>query len=226
MKLGLTEVESDTYIYLIRNSPATGYQIAKATGKPTPNTYKAIKTLQDKGAIIVENGHSKLCRAVPPDEFLDGLERNFSGLKVAASRHLARLTQAPDDEGVYHLHSPVQVYERIRRMLASCEKVALLDLFPNAVAELASSMQAASSRGIIVCAKVYTPPGTLVHDRGFIAVHDPDGEQTIERWQGIWANAVVDGRQHLISYLSQDGQRVYQAVWSACTFVSWVYNSA
>jgi len=64
--LGFTETEALIYGYLVENSPATGYRISHDIGKQPPNTYKAIASLEDKGAIIVEVGERKLCRAVPP----------------------------------------------------------------------------------------------------------------------------------------------------------------
>ncbi len=54
--LGFTEIEALIYGYLVENSPATGYRISHAIGKQPPNTYKAIVTLENKGAIIVEVG--------------------------------------------------------------------------------------------------------------------------------------------------------------------------
>ena len=115
--LGLTALESEIYTYLVQNSPATGYRVATAIGRPTANTYRAIQSLQDKGCLIVEDGASRLYRAVPMEEFLGGLERRFLRLKDAAREELAKLKPAPEDERLYYLHTPDQVYERFRRML-------------------------------------------------------------------------------------------------------------
>jgi hypothetical protein len=42
----------------------------------------------------------------------------------------------------------------------------------------------------------------------------------------MWANGVIDGFEHLMALLSKDDTRVLQAVWSANTYISWVYHSA
>jgi len=219
--LGLTPLESKIYAYLSENSPATGYRVAKAIGTPTANTYKAIQSLQDKGAVIIEDGTNRLCRAVATEEFLDRLERRFSDLKTQARKELAKLKPAPEDERFYYLQTSDQVFERFRTMLAKCERVALLDLFPLTLDEIRRDIESAASRGIRVAVKVYQPcevPGAQV-------VIAPKGEGTIRRWPGQWANGVVDGREHVLAFFSRDGARVLQAVWSTNAYTSWVYHS-
>jgi sugar-specific transcriptional regulator TrmB len=221
VQLGLTALEGEAYAYLLENSPATGYRVAKAIGKPTANTYKAIQSLQEKGAVIVEDGTSRLCRAVPMEEFLKGLERRFLEAKEEANRELAKLKPAPDDERFYYLQTPGQVFERLRLMLKTCEHIALLDLFPFCLDQIRHDIEAAASRGIHVAVKVYRP----CRVKGAEAVLAGGGEETISRWPGQWANCVVDGKEHLLAFLSSDGRRVLQAVWSTNTYTSWIYHS-
>ncbi len=222
VELGLTALEAGVYAFLLENSPATGYRIAKAIGKPTANTYKAILSLQAKGIILVEDSKTRLCRALPIDEFLNGLERRFFRIKQDAAKELAKLKPAPDDERLYHLQTPDQVYERFRHMLAKCREMALLDLFPEAVEQLKEDIENAASRDVRIAVKVYRP----CEINGAETVCDPAGEKTVGRWPGLWANGVFDGSEHLIALLSRDGKLVHQAVYSANTYISWVYHSA
>src|SRR5882724_6196485 len=91
MALGFTALEAGIYTTLLRKSPITGYGIAKELGKPAANTYKAIESLQTKGAIIVDDGESRLCRAVAPEEVFGQLERSFADNKKRAEAALAEL---------------------------------------------------------------------------------------------------------------------------------------
>lgn len=220
--LGLTALESEVYVYLLENSPATGYRAAKAIGRPTANTYKAIESLRDKGAVIIEDSKNRLCRAVPTVEFLAVLEHRFLHLKNEAGRELTKLKPAPDDERFYYLRTPEQVFERFREMLRRCEAVALLDLFPLPVEETRGDIESAAARGIHVAVKVYRS----CKIRGAQVVPALEAEKTIRRWPGHWANLVVDGREHLLAFLSRDGASVLQAVWSTNTYTSWVYHSS
>lgn len=220
--LGLTALEAEVYCFLVENSPATGYKIAKAIGKPTANTYKTIQSLQAKGFIFIEDGTNRLCRAQPVKEFLDSLEKRFNQTRQEAENELSKLKPAPDDERLYYLHTPDQVFEKFRQMLDSCEEISLLDLFPAAVEHLKKDIEKAASNGIRVAVKVYQPckiKGAVIH-------LDPAGEKIIKRWPGQWANGVIDGFEHLMAFLSRDCTQVHQAVWSANTYISWVYHSA
>ena len=65
VSLGFTALAAEIYAWLPEEAPVTGYRIAQAIGKPAPNVYKAIETLETKGAVMVDEGKSRLCRPVP-----------------------------------------------------------------------------------------------------------------------------------------------------------------
>jgi sugar-specific transcriptional regulator TrmB len=220
--LGFTELEAEVYVALLRESPATGYRVAQAVGKAAANVYKAIESLQQKGAVLVDDGASRLCRAVPPEELLAQLERAFSRRRQEAGAALASLGQTARDDRIYQLQSVGQVYERCRSMLDSCAKVAVLDLFPLPLEELRESLQATARRGVRVLIKAYEPaaiPGAEV-------VAHVRGRMSLERWPGHWLNLVADGGEHLVAFLSADGRSLLQAVWTGSPYLSWIYHSA
>src|SRR5262245_48381848 len=220
--LGFTELEAEVYVSLLQQSPATGYRVAQSIGRPVANTYKAIESLQHKGAVLVDEGTSRLCRAVPAEELLAQLERSFLRRRQEAADALASLRAAPEDDRVYQLQSVEQVFERCRRMLGECEQVAVLDVFPKPLQELRDAVEEAARRGVRVVVKAYEPavfPGVDV-------VAHPQGRSTLRRWPGQWLNVVTDGREHLIALLTPDARGLHQAVWSGSAYLSWVYHSA
>jgi sugar-specific transcriptional regulator TrmB len=219
---GFTELEADVYVFLLCESPATGYRVAQAIGKPVANTYKAIESLCNKGALVVEEGAGRLCRAVPADELLGQLERRFQEHHRRAGRALARLKASPEDQRVYQLRTPAQVLERGRRMLADCRRVAIVDAFPGTLEELRSALESAATRGVDVAVQVYRPVALAGAQ---VAVH-ADGEAIVRRWPGQWLNLVADGRECLLALFTQDLRGVHQAVWSGSSYLSWVYHSA
>src|SRR5215468_10366506 len=103
-RLGFTALEAEVYTFLLGEPGATGYRIAQGIGKPVANTYKALESLQRKGAILVEDDESRRFRAVPAEELLLGLERDFAQTRAQAARALARLgTDEASDDRVYQL---------------------------------------------------------------------------------------------------------------------------
>ena len=213
---GFSEIESLVYGFLLREGPATGYRVSHGIGKPTANTYKAIRSLAERGAIAVEDSRTRLCRAVPPEELLSGLERRFQVQKLQAAEHLSKIHREDSDDRVYNLESAPQVLERARTMLGRARRIALLDIFPTPLEALRTELLAAVQRGVTVALQCYAPtslPGVLVAQSGLSG-------DLLDSWPGQQLSLVVDGEEHLLALLSRDGQSVHQAVWSASTFLS------
>lgn len=222
--LGFTELEATIYAYLVQHSPATGYKVARAVGKPIANTYKAIEALQRKGAVLVDETGNRMCRALPPADLLNQAERDFRRRHQDARKALGRIEipRASPDAGVYALTSSEQVYDRCRKMLAKAKAVALLDIYPRPLADLRSAVQACARRGVNVAAQVYETaaiPGveTVLHGQVDIV---------LEKWDGHWLNCVIDGAELLIAFLAPDGETVNQAIWSRSPFLCTVLGSA
>lgn len=219
--LGFTRLEAEIYVYLLQQSPATGYSIAKRIGRTNANTYKAIESLQSKGAVLIDEAENRLCRAVPAEELLDQLERRFHSGKRRAQHALRQLRRAPLDDRIYQLTTPEQVYERCCAMLSACTTHAALDLFPEPMSELRTAVAETIARGIQVVVHAYEPielPGasvTLHRDAADVTAH----------WPAQWISLVVDGAQYLIAMLAPGGETVHQAIWSASPILSWVFYS-
>ncbi len=219
--LGFTRVEAEVYVYLIHNSPATGYRIAKAIDRTRGATYKVLATLASKGAIESDSQKAGKWRAVPPAEFLNQLERRFLQGKKRANEALETIKPAPPDYYIYQMRTVEQVYERARTMLASCTEFALVDVFPLALEKLRDDIRRTIERGIKVAIDVYAPD-------------DVPGARMIRSFRGFdylkelplnWITLSTDGEELLVAVLSEDDERVLQATWSANTFLARVLSS-
>lgn len=220
MDLGFTGLEATIYIFLLTDSPATGYRVAKAIGKPAANTYKALETMEQKGAILFDEGARRLCRAVPYEELLTNLERAFMAHKSQAMANLSALQVPTHDDRIYRIRSLDQVMERCRSMLDRAQQIAIMDIFPTPLTELLPDLKACASRGVDLTVKVYSPadiPGARV-------IQDYMSETILARWPGQWANLVIDATEHLLAFIDADGKEVLQAVWSGSPYLSSNYH--
>jgi sugar-specific transcriptional regulator TrmB len=220
-RLGFTRVEAEVYVYLIHNSPATGYRIAKAIDRTKGATYKVLESLANRGAAEADGGQARLWRAVPIDEFLGQLERRFNEGKRQAREFLKKLEPAPLDNRIYHLQTVEQVYERARRMLETCEKVAFLIAYPDPLKYIGEEARAAIERGVRMTLLAYENtelPGALVIRT---CGDHPDPRRFPVRWLAL----SIDGRELLIGAAAKDGDKVFEAFWSASPFFSWVLSS-
>jgi len=99
-QLGLTQYEARTYLGLLQTDSATGYSIANETGVPQPKVYETLRRLVERGAAARTGEKPARYRAIPPDELLQGIERDFAA-RVAAARH--------DLESLPRRESPAQL---------------------------------------------------------------------------------------------------------------------
>lgn len=222
MGLGFTELEAQIYVFLMREAPVTGYRVAQGLGKAVANTYKAIESLRNKGAVLVDDGENRLCRPVPASELLGRLERAYRDETEKTLRALSEINVPAGDDRVYHLSTAEQVFERCRRMLEQCRTIALLDVFPLPLEVLRADLEAAAARGLVVGAKVYAPASL----KGVRVISHARGGEIQKRWPGQWLNILIDGTEHLMAFLTRDGKGVHQAVWSGSPYLSFVYHSA
>jgi len=219
--LGLTSLEAEVYVHLLRHSPDTGYGIAKALRKAAPNIYKTIETLEAKGALLVERGDTQTVRAVPADEFLTALERRFSQHRDEAAERLSRIPEAEPDARVYQIATREQLVEQCRSMLRSARDVALVDAFPLPLDLLRDDLSATAARGVDVFVKTYEPNDIT----GVELVLDPEHERTRGRWPEQWIDCIVDASDYVVGLLSPDGERLLQAVRSASPYLAYLHHS-
>jgi sugar-specific transcriptional regulator TrmB len=221
--LGFAELEAHVYTYLVGHSPATGYRVSHAIGKPIANTYKAIESLHQKGAVMIdESGDNRQVFAVRPDELLSQLADAFGDRHRAAHQALQNLEPSDHGVGLYTLSNADQVVSRAKAMLKRAEDVVLCDLFPRALDTLRRELEETAGRGVAVVVKVYEPTVVV----GVETVVSPRGTDLITGWPGQWMNIVVDETELLLSFLNKESSGVHQAIWSGSPFLSVVYHIA
>ena len=214
--LGFTPVEAEVYLFLLAESPASGYRVAQALGRPAAQVYKAVEALQQKGAVIAEEGKTKRCRAVPAVELLKHLETRFRRRKEKAGALLKEMARVEADHRVYQLKTVEQVYSHAASMLERAERVVLLDLFPKPLSQLRDQIEDAAGRGVIVGLKTYEPCQISCTEK----VTAYNAAKTLERWPGQHLSLVIDGHEFLSAMLYEDELGLHHAIWSRSTYLS------
>ncbi len=218
---GLTGLAAELYVLLLQDSPATGYRLAKELGKPVANVYKALETLEGKGAIEADRGKTRIFRPLPAEDFLGILESRFRHFRDKAAEGLRDLPGPKEDSRIYHLSDRDQVFRKCHQLLERAECAVILDMLCDPLDEWLPQIECTAARGIDVVALVYAP----IKIPGVETVLDPDHERTRRRWPAQWISMAVDGSQMLAALLNSDGSRVIQAVWSKSPFLSWIHSS-
>lgn len=221
-ELGFTQLEAEVYVFLLQAATATGYGVAKALGRPTANTYKAIATLEAKGAVMVDDGETRVCRAVPAHELLARLDREFQARRVRAESSLESLHGGERDDRVYQLRTRAQVIERARSMLGRARERVLVDAFPDTLPPIAGALEETAARGVAVTVLVYELDLSL-DGVELVLVHDAPG--ILDAWPGHQLNLNVDAEEHLLALLEPEEGGVLQATWSHSPYLSCLHYS-
>ena len=214
---GFSHLEADIYTALLAESPLTAYAVSKRIGKPVANCYKAVESLQAKGAVMVDDRDTQQVRAVPYKELLDRLEQQFQQQLDAAATALEQVSQVSQDDGIYTLVHTDQVIERARSMLKRASGVVFIEAFPEPLRLLVDEIEAAAKRGVHIAVKEYSP----VEIHGAEVVMHANAEGVLNNMENQYLAMAADAQEHLVALFSRDGKNVHQAIWSASPLLSW-----
>ncbi len=219
--LGLNELEAEIYVHLLQQEPMTAYRVAQSLGRQTANVYKAVESLARRGAVLIEEGENRLCRAVPVREFIRHTERDYLARTKAAAEALKELHRPTFDERVYRVESVPQLFDQAATMLQGARTVAVVDAFPAAAAKVRPAVEKAIRRGVKVFVQAYDDAAV----EGAIMTVPPDPASVLEYWHSEQLNIVVDGEQCLLALLTRSLDAIHQAFWSNSPYLAALLHS-
>ncbi len=219
--LGLNQLEAEVYAFLLAHEPMTAYAVGRAIGKAPANVYKAVEALSRLGAVMVEEGDKRVCRAVPAREFLSHSRASFLAKAQAAAGVLAGLERDSFDERVYGVESVDEAFERCVAMLGRARKVAVVDAFPQSLERIVPALEKAARRKVEVLVEAYRP----IEIQGVSLVVAHTGQSSVDLWGAEQLNVVVDGKEVLLALMSLDLSQVHQGLWSRSLYLACLIHS-
>ncbi len=195
VKLGFSEYEAKAYVALLRESPATGYQLAKLSGVPRSMIYEVLGKLTARGAAItLRKGDSTQYGPVPADEFLSQLLQDQQELVGSLRDDLAGLASASDLEYVWNIEGHENILAKAEEMIEQAGSRVYLAVLPITFPSLQPALQDAVQRGVRVV--VYST-ADLDLPGGQIVVTTMS-EQALSQAGGLGLILVTDGEEVLI----------------------------
>lgn len=220
-QLGLTPAEAEIYGFLLQESPATGYRIAQAVGRPVSNVYKSIEALESKGALMIADDEShRAARAVPIEEFTARLRSRLDAACEEAREEFEAESEAVPDDLLYRLGDREQAIERIRAMLRSAAQFVVASIAPALIDTLRAELAEAAER-IPVTVKVFEP----VKIAGVEVIVDPRGEAPFASGPGEWCILNIDGREFLQALVDSAGGELHTGHWTTNPMLAWATYS-
>ncbi|WP_134499286.1 TrmB family transcriptional regulator [Microvirga pakistanensis] len=147
-RLGFTEYEARVYIQLLRQSPATAYEISKSTGVPRPNTYQALEALAQRAAVLPVSETPVRYVAAKPSELFDTIARQTQTLCNDLAERLSVIAPSSDDQYVWTLRGDLAVHDKIRDLISESRKVIWIKAADDVLRRHKAALKAAAERGV------------------------------------------------------------------------------
>ncbi|WP_404863494.1 TrmB family transcriptional regulator [Georhizobium sp. MAB10] len=147
-RLGFTEYEARIYVQLLRQNPATAYEVSKATGVPRPNTYNALESLSQRGAVLPISESPARYIAAPPDELLDAISRQTSQLCENLTTRLISVAAPIEDQHVWTLNGDEAVHDKIGALIKGSREILLIKAADDILRRHKDALRDAGERGV------------------------------------------------------------------------------
>jgi sugar-specific transcriptional regulator TrmB len=155
--LGFTDYEAKVYIQLLRQSPATAYEVSKNAGVPRPNTYNALESLAQRGVVLPVSEAPARYVAAPPDQILSDMARRTSTICDRVSARLAAMVWTVDDQYVWTLSGEDQVHAKIDSLIDGTEHSLMIKAASDILFRHKPALQRAGERGVKMLIVLFGP---------------------------------------------------------------------
>ncbi len=147
--LGLTEYEAKVYMALLRENPATGYQLSKNSGVPRSMVYEALGRLEARGAALKsEEEKATLYRPVPPDLLLDRYEREARERVARLRAELLPLYNREESGRLWNFSGRREALAYASELIAGAQSELMLVLTDADLDALRGHLEQAHARGV------------------------------------------------------------------------------
>jgi len=147
-RIGFTDYEARIYVQLLRQSPATAYEIAKHAGVPRPNTYQALEALTQRRAVLPVSENPARYIAADPQQLFDSIARQTRSLCSDLAKRLSAVTAPPEDQYVWTLRGDASVHDKIDALIDGAREVLWIKAADEVLRRHADALRAAAQRGV------------------------------------------------------------------------------
>jgi len=147
-EFGLSSNASKAYVALLRNNPATGYEISTQSGIPRSAIYSVLNRLSSMGLINSVGDAPKRYVALSPSALLEHLKSSHHDRLLKLEDALDHLDTSEEAFDFWHLHGYQNLILKLKETIQSAQHKVFLSAWAREVATLADSLGGAEQRGV------------------------------------------------------------------------------
>ncbi|MBY0402585.1 MAG: hypothetical protein K2X66_01705 [Cyanobacteria bacterium] len=207
-ELGFNTYEAKVYLALLKQNPATGYEISKESGVPQARAYDTLKALETRRVVVAMEGKPTTYIPISPNELLDRWERSFKG-SINYLRDALPITTGEMVEPVINIRGEDSIFKHAREMIDSAKQSLFLELWKQDANRLSDALKSAKERGVDIKIVGYDN----VH-LDFVEVYQHGLARTIENsLGGRWLILAADEKEGIVGTVPL-GDKAPQAVYT------------
>ena len=149
-QIGFSEYEAKTYIALLKDYPATGYQISKNSGVPRSMVYEVLSRLHSRGAVLETfEGRATYYRPLPPDVLLNQHQSEIQNLLSSLRPALTEVFDNQNDSRVWSIVGLQAIFAYCKQMLQAVDSEVYVVLNDQSLSSLNQPLEQLIKRNII-----------------------------------------------------------------------------
>ncbi|MCD6440474.1 MAG: TrmB family transcriptional regulator [Candidatus Marinimicrobia bacterium] len=207
-KLGFTNYEARTYLGLLRNNPATGYEISHQADVPRSVIYTILRKLEAMGIII--SIHEKPRRYIPlsPKQLIALLESDFSKRLSSLRDDLFNFNNKPETEGFWNIRGYESLMELCTSLIKEARETIYISAWKREIEQLEKPLWAAKKRGVKIVAFSFTE---IDQNLGDVFAYGVDEDKLAKFWDRKII-MVTDSKDLVMGSSNMDDEQ--QAIWT------------
>jgi len=156
--MGLSGYESKAYCGLLKENPATGYQLSKISGVPRSRIYETLERLRKKGFVLAQDGKPVTYIPVTGEEFILKTERNLFDKVDTLREWFDTISHEKNgDQGIWKMEGKENILNKAEYMIQKAGKTIMLCAWADDLRKIQPSLELAAKREvkiiIISCGK-------------------------------------------------------------------------
>lgn len=208
-KIGFTSYEAKIYLALLKNNPATGYEISKLSGVPQAKVYENILRLNNLGAVLSLGSDPIKYVPLPAEELLKkanmDFEKSISKLKEA----FPSLQIEENLDYIWNIKGYYPTMERAVKMIRDAKKSILLSIWDEDALYIYNELAEAQNLGVSIEIILYGE--NKIHGIDKIHYYGRE-EKLLEKYGGRWICLLVDEEEVLTGQIDDEKDGI--SIWT------------
>jgi len=181
---GFTSNESKTYLSLLQNNPATGYEISGKSGIPRSAIYEILKRLESTGMVSCVDTNPTRYTPLPPDHLFDLLENEFTTNLDTLKESLRNVNTDLEVGDLWNIRGYDGMINRARNMIRKAKHSVYLSIWKTEFEKLHNDLLEAEQRGVNIVTFSFCE---LPVDVGTVFAYNLDSQ----RLQNVWSSKIL-----------------------------------